>query len=387
MTHFLPHSREFWPHTVYVTTDAKGDALTKRVLSRLSNVRVIELDERADPITELGDSGDSDAENFTRGKRVLLLTRHHGGWLEHCPGTKEHVCCNLYTVNPGEGCPLDCTYCYLQSYLRRNPAMKLFTNTWDMLASIEETAAAYPERLYRVGTGEVIDSLVWDELTDLTLELVPFFARVPNAMLELRTKFDSVENLVRLRDEHHGKTVVAWSVNAPRVCEKDEAFTAPLDARIAAARRVVDAGYRVGFHFDPLIHFEGFEDEYRDTVERIFREIPAERIAWVSVSTLRYKRDMQPVMIERFPLSRVPFGEQIVGADNKLRYIQPLRMKLINFVWRELKARSESLPVYMCMESSAVWREVHGGPPAAGAELVEVFSKKGRLPIVQDVGA
>jgi hypothetical protein len=56
---------------------------------------------------------------------------------------------------------------------------------------------------------------------------------------------------------------------------------------------------------------------------------------------------------------------------------------MLNFVWRELKAIREELPVYMCMESSAAWRTVSGGNPLAGSELVEVFSRRGRLPILQ----
>ncbi len=379
--------RDFWPHTVLVHESAADDAMTKRVIERLGcDARIISA--AGDPISELGEFKETlndagETARFGFGKRVLLLTRYRGSWLKACPGTSGHVCCNLFIVNPGEGCPLDCTYCYLQSYLRRNPTLKIYTNTAEMIAAIEERAVSEPSRLFRVGTGEVIDSLVWDELTDLSLELVPFFASQPNLLLELKTKTAAVDNLVALKDEHREKTVVSWSVNAPSVSAKDEAFTAPLDARIEAAGRVVDAGYKVGFHFDPLIQFAGWEDEYRDTIDRIFSRIPAERVAWVSVSSLRYQREMQDVMVERFPASTIAFGEQFLAKDNKLRYVQPIRFRMLKFVWDELKSRGE-LPVYMCMESSAAWRNVAGGPPVAGSELVEVFSRRGRLPVLAE---
>ena len=370
---------EFYPDTVFITEDAKEDALTKRVLPRLKDAEIIYLKEHGDPITQLAYFNDtrSESETFSFAKRKLLLTRYKGDWLKACPGTSEHVCCNLWIVNPGEGCPLDCTYCYLQTYLRRNPTLKIYTNIDEMKQVISEKAFSQPNRLFRIGTGELIDSLVWDSLTDLTKELVPFIARIPNVTLELKSKHDFVENLLEL--EHRGKTVVSWSVNAREITEKDEAFTASLEKRIAAAKKVIAAGYRVGFHFDPVIHFEGWQDGYQDVVRYIFSEINPKDVAWVSISTLRYKREMQNIMRERFPNSRIPYGEQFLAKDNKLRYFQPLRFRMIDFIWKELKAIDKQMPVYMCMESSAAWQNIAGGSPVAGSELVEIFSRKGKL--------
>lgn len=390
MNSTLNYSNSFWPQIVFVEESAKDDPLTKRVLSRLKEVEVINIpDKSPDPISNgifpkknLKDC--SVSEKFTLGKRALVLKRHLGNWLKNCPGTQDHVCCNLWIVNPGEGCPMDCTYCYLQSYLQRNPTLKIYTNTWEMLAVLKERAEKEPNRLFRVGTGELIDSLVWDDLTDLSLELVPFFAKIPNLTLELKSKHDFIDNLLSLKNEHLGKTVVSWSVNAKTICSNDERDTASLEKRIAAAKKVVEVGYRVGFHFDPIVNFPGWEDEYRDTVNLIFSNIPAKSIAWVSVSTLRYQQEMQNIMIERFPGSKLPFGEQFMASDHKLRYIQPIRFKMLNFVWKELKAKSAELPVYMCMESAAAWRQVNGGPPVAGSELVEIFSRRGKLPLVQE---
>jgi spore photoproduct lyase len=393
VTNKLQARRDFWPHTVFVDASAAADAMTERVISRIRPERVIPLGEYSgDPLSRQSTAAEIDSEfavrneteTFSHGKRTLMLTRYRGGWLKACPGTSGHVCCNLWIVNPGEGCPMDCTYCYLQSYLRRNPTLKIYTNTSEMTAAIEERAKREPSRLFRVGTGEVFDSLVWDDVTDLTLELVPFFARVPNITLELKSKHDFVDNLLSLAQEHRGKTVVSWSVNAASVSEKDEAFTAPLARRIAAAEKVVAAGYKVGFHFDPLVYFPGWEDEYRDTVEKIFSRISPKNVAWVSVSSLRYQQEMQTTMIERFPASSLPFGEQFLAKDRKLRYVQPIRFRMLQFVWDQLKARGAALPVYMCMESSAAWRNVAGGPPVAGSELVEIFSRRGRLPVLTE---
>ena len=380
-------TRDFWPERVYVERAAAQDEIAQRVVSRLGGAQIIELEDPSDPNGEdaaklRGENRVKSSTTYSRGKHELMLMRYRGNWLRACPGTSQHVCCNLWTVNPGEGCPLDCTYCYLQSYLRRNPTLKIFTNIPEMLAAIEQRTQEQPDRFFRIGTGEVIDSLVWDELTDLTHSLVPFFGRLPNGLLELKSKFDSVDNLVALRDEHRGNTVVSWSVNAECVTDRDEAMTASLDRRLHAAQRVIEAGYRVGLHFDPLIHFDNWQDHYQQAIEKIFRAVDPKRVAWVSVSTLRYRKEMQQVMVERFPESKLPFGEQFLAKDDKLRYIQPIRFQLVNFAWQEIKRVAGNVPLYMCMESAAAWRQVAGGAPAAGSELVEIFSRRGhKLPL------
>ncbi|HMO18459.1 MAG TPA: DNA photolyase [Oligoflexia bacterium] len=375
------------PKLLLVHEEAKDDPVTKRIIERLPDAKVVSIKDASDPLnTRSGASnilsqafGDldslSEAERFSIGKRVLMLKHHKGSWLKGCPGTSGHVCCNLFIVNPGEGCPLDCTYCYLQSYLKNNPTLKLYTNTWDLLNELEGVFQKSPNRLFRVGTGELMDSLVWDDLTDSTIELVSFFSRFDNAVLELKSKDDYVENLLAMKDEHRGKTVVSWSVNAPSVSRLDEKSTSTFDERLFAASQVVKAGYRVGFHFDPLVHFSGWEDEYSEIIRKIFLTIPHDRVAWVSISSLRYKTDLQEMMKERFPESSLPYGEQFLARDSKLRYIQPIRFKLIRFVWNELKAVSSEMPIYMCMESAAAWREIAGGPPNAGEEIREVFGR------------
>jgi len=315
-----------WPGRLLVTEDARDDALTRRVLERLSHLTPDFISDHNDPhrSSQSRESVEEQAGRFSAGKKELLLCRYKGDWMRACPGTSSHVCCNLWTVNPGEGCPLDCTYCYLQSYLKRNPTLKIYSNAEDMLGAIANRVNAEPGRYFRIGTGEVIDSLVWDDLTDSSLELVPFFSKLPNAVLELKTKTANVRNLVSSEMLNQGSsvtsnTVVSWSVNAAEINRRDEKFTASFSERLDAMEQVANAGYRVGLHFDPMIHFQGWKDAYSEAVSRIFSRLKDSDIAWISVSSLRYKPEMQEVMEERFPESSIPFGEQFLAKDGKMR--------------------------------------------------------------------
>src|SRR5690606_146960 len=101
-----------------------------------------------------------EAENldFSAGKRRLLIARHGGSFLQHCPaGTTGLVCCNYLVVNFGSNCPYDCSYCFLQEYIANNPTTKLFTNVAEGLAEIAAVLDRHPQRSFRIGTGELMD--------------------------------------------------------------------------------------------------------------------------------------------------------------------------------------------------------------------------------------
>jgi spore photoproduct lyase len=314
--------------------------------------------------------------SLTEGKRVLLLKRFLGRSFKACQGLKPgYACCNLNTLAEANGCAMECTYCILQYYMT-SPHLTVFANLDALQAEIGRSAAAQPRRILRIGTGELSDSLLLDPLTESTRHMVPFFRRLPNAVLELKTKTDNVANLEGL--DHGERTVVAWSVNPPAVVAGEEHKTARLEDRLRAASRVAAWGYPVGFHLDPMICFQGWQDAYRELVEAILAAVPAERIAWISLGTLRFPPEMKPTMAARFPRSELRYGELIQAPDGKLRYLRPLRIEMYRHVAAHLSRRldgARSAPiVYLCMEAPDVWRRVFDEPAPATAELEHRFA-------------
>ena len=102
---------------------------------------------------------------------------------------------------------------------------------------------ARPDRPFRIGTGELTDSLALDRLTGLSRRLVPYFAELPNATLELKTKSAEIGELLNL--DSRGRTVVSWSVNAPAIVERDPAGLRHL---LRGERQVVKARLRRDRH-------------------------------------------------------------------------------------------------------------------------------------------
>lgn len=297
------------------------------------------------------------------GKRALVLKRHRGEFLRHCPaGTAGVVCCNYLVVNLVSNCPMDCTYCFLQAYVADAPALTAYTNVGAALADVDAVLRAHPERSFRIGTGGLSDSLALDPLTALSRELVPFFAARPNALLELKTKTDWVGELLDL--DHGGRVVVSWSVNAEAVVARDEPGTATLAERLAAARRVRGAGYRVGFHFDPLVEFDGWEADYAGVIEAIAGAVDPAGIAWISLGSLRLTPALAEAVRRRVPAPLVLGAELVRCADGKARVWRGLRLRMYRSLVQRIRKALGDVPLYLCMEPPAVWNSVMDEVPA-----------------------
>jgi spore photoproduct lyase len=291
---------------------------------------------------------------------LLEVVAFRGRLLKSCPGTRHYFCCGYWILHFGIQCTLDCTYCILQAYLNQ-PNLRIFANTEEILEVLHEELDSHRERFYRIGTGEFTDSLLLDPWTDLSRQLVPFFARQPNAVLELKTKTHFIDNLADL--DHGGHTVVAWSLNAETIVAHEESRAATLEERLEAARRCAEWGYRLAFHFDPMIEHENWREGYGHVIDRLFAAVDPKRVVWMSLGALRFMPELKPIISARHPGSRILGGEFIRGLDGKMRYFRDIRVELYRFMIDRIREIDPGICIYLCMESKDIWREAFGFSP------------------------
>lgn len=352
------------PERVLVHEESWKDATTYEMLGRLRGVPTSTFRNADTLLSEL-----RVASNFrTAGKRTLILTRNLGSFMKECPGAGAEICCNYFVINYALNCHLECTYCVLQAFLN-NPALTIYTNIDDLMREVEEKVRRSPGRTFRIGTGETSDSLALDDITCYSRRLVPFFRSLPNAVLELKTKSDQVENLQGL--DHGGHTIISWSLNPDRVIHDEELKTATLGERLSAARRCQEWGFRVGFHFDPLIYYEGWERDYDQVVRDLFRHVDPGGICWISLGCLRFTPHLKDIVRQRFPRSVVPYGEFVPGHHGKLRYFRSIRDEMYAKMRAWIGESAPQVFVYLCMENRAVWEQSFGRSPASSSELAE----------------
>jgi spore photoproduct lyase len=349
--------QKFKIRRILIEQGAQNDPLVKTIFGTLPGIPTEPVEPRDFALPQGIDIMD---------KESLRLIHYKGEFLKPCPGTRRYICCGYQILNVGINCPMDCTYCYLQSYINQ-PSLRIYSNLQDRLDAIGKLIDGSPETIFRIGTGEFTDSLALNYLTHWTDFLLPFFSRRKNCIVELKTKTASVEPL--LKGSHREGIVVAWSLNTPRVVSNEEPKTAPLKKRILAARECQKAGFVVAFHFDPLLHYPGWQDGLEETVELLERYIDPQSIIWVSMGSFRYMPSLKLAIKIRFPHTRIFDGEFVPGLDGKQRYFKPIRIEMYSKLSERLKKWHEDLGIYLCMESNDVWKQSLGWSPQTSAEL------------------
>jgi spore photoproduct lyase len=343
---------------ILVEKEARDYEMTRRILARLPGVPVEVVTDRE----ALRMAGRDRAAWLPAAKRSLLLAVQKGPFWRPCPGTKDYICCGYQVLQVTLNCPLDCTYCILQGYVNL-PAITIFVNVEDLLTELAARWVASPHEVWRLGTGEFGDSLALDDLMGLNERLIPWFAGQRQAVLEIKSKWPDLGNLLALGP--NPQVIFAWSLNPQEIIAGEERFAAALSLRLQAAAQAVAAGFRVAFHFDPLVYFPGWEDAYQRTVAQLGAAVPSPDIAWISLGGLRFLPPLRRLILQRFPQSRLAAQEMVLAPDGKLRYFKSLRVDMYARMREWLAQAAPEALVYLCMESPRVWAEVFGLTPSS----------------------
>ncbi|MDO9547565.1 MAG: DNA photolyase [Candidatus Marinimicrobia bacterium] len=356
-------NHKHWFRRVYIIESALQDSVTSEILSKFPRriQRIIPDDYNLA----------AEARNLDP-KTILLLTRSQGDIVKGCPGTdKSYLCCNYQVINQTQNCPMHCSYCILQFYLNQ-PATVLYTNYDDIFVELKQKITRQPKRFFRIGTGELGDSLAIDGTILFAEQAIRVFAEMPNTLLELKSKTADIDDLLHL--EHNGHTVLAWSLNPQEIIHQNELKTAQLIPRLAAAQKAVEAGYLLAFHFDPILFHSNWEKLYSELIDELYMHVDPERIAWISLGSLRFPPSMKEKIIERYPNTIIPFAEMVRGTDGKLRYARPLRLPMYKLIYEKLSTIPSAPFIYFCMESPLIWKEVFGKAPDSNSHLDFMFA-------------
>jgi len=339
------------PDRIYIDSQVFGTRFCAGILDMMRDVEQIKV-ESAEEISEFHDPDFP----LSQGKRILYLKRYEGAAFRLCPGfSDELLCCNYYVIDLIENCPLECTYCILQAFLNK-PFIIFHLNVEEILDAAEALFRKFSHRIFRVGTGEHSDSLALDHLFQVNPYLVERFSRIPNAVLELKTKTDLVQPLIGLN--HGGKTVIAWSLNPDEIIRQNELKTATLEQRLQAAAKMVSEGYKVAFHYDPIIAYPDWQAGYARVVEMMYDFVPSREIAWISLGTLRYIPALKQIAESRFPKLAIFCNEFIAAGDGKMRYLKQIRRELLLTISSCISKGGPDVPLYLCMEKHALWEGI-----------------------------
>ena len=248
--------------------------------------------------------------------------------------TPPGVCCpHFYELILSNGCPYDCSYCYLKLTFRGNTQPTLFVNNW---GKVKAEVKAIPQGVF--STGELADSLA--VISPLLPKALDYFSGLEDKFLLLVTKSVNVD--VFRQKKPSNQIILSFSVNSlPAANDFEKEAPSPIE-RLETAAEMIRLGWRVRIRLDPVILESGISH-----YEPICKKIANIRPERVTVGTLR----QYPGLFRFAPSApraglsrakdgrmRYPIGQR-VGAYEKIASwlgFQPSLCKETREVWGKL---------------------------------------------------
>ena len=285
--------------------------------------------------------------------RKIQLSDQENEVFGMCPVASEKtVCCNLMTIDAVQGCSLGCSYCSIQTFYS-DGKVTVDKNLAEKLANIPLD----PSKNYHIGSGQSSDSLVIGNKEGVLDAQLKFARENPNIILEFKTKSNNISHL--LKTDLPDNVFVCWSLNPQLFIDHEEHGTASLNQRLQAAKDLSRKGVLVGFHFHPIVYYEGYEDDYKNIVKKVMSMFKPSEVAMISMGTLTF---IKPAINKLRSTGLKSKVLQIPMADavGKSSYTKEIKKEIFSTVYDQFQPWHKDVFLYLCMEESSVWESVFG---------------------------
>jgi len=257
------------------------------------------------------------------------------------------VCPNFYVLSHANGCSFspECSYCFLKSSFWYLGEPHVFTNLAAMRDEIRAWIAKDGLESYVLNTGNLSDSLVFEDVRPVVAELIELFRTEAEAKgrphsLLLVTKSGTEACRPLLDVKPCANVIVSFSVNDPAAARRHEAGAAPVPDRLDAARQLQAAGWRVRMRIDPMIL--GFD--YTGIAEHV-RDLAPER---VTLGSLRAEHNL-PRYVGNGLFAPL---EKPAKPKGLARYPKEQRLALYRQAMAILHG---TCPIGLCEETPDIW--------------------------------
>lgn len=244
-------------------------------------------------------------------------------------------------------CIYECQYCYLQGYFN-SPDLVFFINHEEIGMEIEKRICETDNGIW-FHAGEFSDSLALSHISGELPFYFDLFKKYPQANLELRTKSVNISEVLKLSPLPN--IVISLSLSPQRAIAEFDLKTPSLKHRLSALSKLYQAGHPVGIHFDPIIYKEDFEFEYEDLIDRLNEAIPLNQIKYISLGVVRFTKNVFHQIKKNYPDSSLLAENFTTSFDNKVRYLRPQRLWILNTLKEKLLNKGvDEGKIYLCME-------------------------------------
>jgi spore photoproduct lyase len=286
-----------------------------------------------------------------------------------CPvASDKTVCCRLQTIDTVENCVLGCSYCTIQTFYTDRTVIN--TNLREKLNRIE----IEPGRYYHFGSGQASDSLALGNHGGILDDVCDFARNHPNVLLELKTKSKNINYF--LENTIPPNMVCSWSVNPEVIIRNEEHFTASLEERLAAARSLCDRGIKVGFHFHPMIYYQGWETDYPAIARDMMERFTPQQVLFLSFGSITLIKPVIQKIRARGIATKTLQMEFVPDPLGKLTYPDLVKIKMYRKIHEAFKSWQNRVYMYLCMEKAEIWKQVFGFVYANNFDFEQDFARQ-----------
>ena len=131
----------------------------------------------------------------------------------------------------------------------------------------------------------------------------------------------------------------------------------------------------MGFHFHPMIYFEGWEVEYQSIVERILENFLPEEVLFLSLGTITFIKPVMQKIREMGNSSKILQMDFAQDPKGKLTYPDEIKVLLFNHMLKALSPWKEKVFMYLCMEKASIWQQTLGYAYPTNEDFERVFGR------------
>ena len=170
------------------------------------------------------------------------------------------------------GCIGQCEYCYLNTNLGERPYMRINVNIDDILAQAENyIKERLPEETIFEGSA-TSDPVPIEPYSHALKKTIEYFAQSQHGRFRFVTKYTDIDTLLDI--EHKGNSEIRFTLNTNRVIKDYENRTPSMEKRIEASKKIIQAGYPMGFLIAPVFLYDGWKKDYQHLLLSIKESLP-----------------------------------------------------------------------------------------------------------------
>jgi len=269
------------------------------------------------------------AQNFRLQKQspALILAEKYKNFAMPAPPGYGIGAKHNYYFSHMLNCLYDCRYCFLQG-MYQSANYVLFVNFEDYQQQIKQICQDAGSEPVHFFSGYDCDSLALEPVTHFAENFLPFFAEIPNAWVELRTKSTQIRSL--LNRTPFERCIVAFSLSPDEIATKVEDKAPSLQRRLDALCKLQDRGWPIGLRFDPLIFQTGYQQQYKDLFEQVFSRIEPELLHSVSLGVFRLPEKYFKKIHKLYPDEKL-FASPLENSQKMVSYKSALEQEMLTY--------------------------------------------------------